>query len=213
MLSSESSDFKTRLKEVLANALPGERAQRRMLPQGRDLYPVAGLTDIKQSSVLMLIFPDNGQFHTCLIKRPVAMRNHGGQIAFPGGKYEPSDKELVRTALRESFEEIGTDDNRVEIIGSLTPIYVQVSNFTINPFIGWCETIPDFKIDHREVDELFKIPLKSILDHSTHEWRNVITPRGNFEVPGFYIDPLFIWGATAMIISEFREVSLSIANQ
>ena len=213
MLFSESTDIKIRLKEALANELPGERAHRRMLPQGRDLYPGAGMTNIKQSSVLVLIFPYNGGLHTCLIKRPVAMRNHGGQIAFPGGKYEPSDKELFRTALRESFEETGTDDNSIDVIGALTPIYVQVSNFTINPFIGWCETTPNFKIDHREVDELFKIPLEKILDQTALDWRNVITPRGNFDVPGFYIDPLFIWGATAMIISELKEVYLSIANR
>jgi len=212
MLPLESSDLKIRFKEALANELPGETAHRRMLPNGRDLYPIEG-SFIKQSSVLILIFPDNGELHTCMIKRPAAMRNHGGQIAFPGGKYEPSDKDLVRTALRESFEEIGTAENMVDIIGSLTPIYVQVSNFTINPFIGWCETIPNFNIDNREVDGFFKIPLKSILDSSTREWRNVITPFGNLEVPGFYIDPLFIWGATAMIISEFREVWLSIANR
>lgn len=212
MLPLEYKDLKIRLKEALARALPGETAHRRMLPHGRDLYPVAG-SDIKQSSVLILIFLDKGELHTCLIKRPAAMRNHGGQIAFPGGKYEPSDKELVQTALRESYEEIGTAENMVEIIGSLTPIYVQVSNFMINPFIGWCETIPNFKIDHQEVDAFFKIPLNTILDPSTHEWRNVITLFGNIDVPGFFIDPLFIWGATAMIISEFREVSLSIANK
>ena len=213
MLASELTNIKIRLKEALTNALPGEMAHRRMLPQGRDLYPVTGINEIKQSSVLMLIFPENGQLHTCLIRRPVTMRNHGGQIAFPGGKYEPSDRELVRTALRESFEEIGTDGNSVDIIGSLTPIYVQVSNFSITPFIGWSETIPEFRIDNREVDELFKIPLKRILDETTHEWSNVITPHGSFEVPGFYIDPLFIWGATAMIISEFREVYLSITDR
>jgi len=212
MLPWESTDLKTRLKEALANALPGERAHRRMLPDGRDLYPVAGWTNIKQSSVLMLIFPENGLLHTCLIKRPVTMRNHGGQIAFPGGKYELSDRELVLTALRESFEEIGTDKNGIEVIGALTPIYVQVSNFTINPFIGWCETLPEFRIDHQEVDELFKLPIEKILNKTVLEWRNVITPRGNFDVPGFYIDPLFIWGAAAMIISEFREVCFLMAN-
>lgn len=213
MLPWESTDLKTRLKEALANALPGERAHRRMLPDGRDLYPVAGLTNIKQSSVLVLIFPNSGELHTCLIKRPAAMRNHAGQIAFPGGRYEPLDKDLVHTALRESSEEIGTDMNQIEIIGALTPIYIQVSNFIINPFIGWSEKHPHFRTENREVDELFIIPLEKLSDQHAKEWRTVITAHGNFDVPGFYIDPLFIWGATAMIISEFREIFLSIANR
>jgi 8-oxo-dGTP pyrophosphatase MutT (NUDIX family) len=213
MLPLESSIIKNRLREALSLALPGEKAHRLMLPHGRDLYPDAGKKDILQSSVLFLIFPDNGKLHTCLIKRPTAMRNHGGQIAFPGGRYEQSDKELVKTALRESFEEIGINDDQLDILGALTPIYIQVSNFMINPFIGWCDTLPHFKIDSREVDELYLIPIGKLLIHSTNEYRKVNTPRGNLDVPGFFIDPLFIWGATAMIISEFKEIFLPIANR
>ena len=159
-----------------------------------------------QSSVLMLIFPDNGVLHTCLISRPATMRNHGGQIAFPGGRYEPSAKSLIHTALRESYEEIGLNDNQLEIIGALTPIYVQVSNFTINPFIGWCESLPGFEIDKREVDELYIIPVEKLMHPTSGLSKEVVTTRGTFDAPGFYIDPVFIWGATAMILSEFKEI-------
>jgi 8-oxo-dGTP pyrophosphatase MutT (NUDIX family) len=210
VLLLESSHIKNRLKEALQKELPGETAHRKMLPKGRNLYPEAGKANMIQSSVLMLIFPHNEELNTCLIRRPSNMRNHGGQIAFPGGRYEPSDNDLVQTALRESFEEIGLNDHQLEVIGSLSPIYVQVSNFTINPFIGWCQTSPRFNIDHREVDELFLIPIEKLLHPSTIRSKEVSTLRGTFVVPGFYLDQIFIWGATAMIISEFNQIYDSV---
>lgn len=206
MLQTELTNIKTRLTEALKSELPGQIAHRLILPPGRELYPAASNISIVQSSVLMLLFPINGQISTCLIRRPAAMRSHGGQIAFPGGRYETFDEDLLHTALRESFEEIGTDSDQLEMIGALTPLYVQVSNFTINPFIGWSETMPQFKIDNREVDEIFIIPVEELLHHTTIQTREVTTINGTFEVPGFYIDEFFIWGATAMIISEFNEI-------
>ena len=177
-----------------------------MLPSGRELYPASDSNSTIQSSVLMLLFPFNEKIHTCLIRRPSTMRNHGGQIAFPGGRKEPTDKDPIETALRESFEEIGTDSNQIAILGKLTPLYVQVSNFTINPFIGWSESLPQFKIDSQEVDEIFIIPIADFLHHTALQFREVTTINGTFKVPGFYIDQLFVWGATAMIISEFNEI-------
>jgi len=206
VFSAELNNTKTLLIETLKRELPGERAHRLMLPHGRELHPSADNNSVIQSSVLMLLFPYNEKIHTCLIRRPSSMRNHGGQIAFPGGRKEPLDKDLIETALRESFEEIGTDSRQIEIIGALTPLYVNVSNFTINPFIGWSEIVPEFKIDSREVDEIFIIPIEKFAHHTANQLREVTTINGTFEVPGFYIDQLFVWGATAMIISEFNEV-------
>lgn len=198
--------MKARLKEALKRELPGEKAHRLLLPPGRELYPTGDKSTMLQSSVLMLLFPDQGKISTCLIRRPATMRNHSGQIAFPGGRFEPADKDLMQTALRESFEEIGTDADQIEIIGALTPLYVQVSNFKINPFLGWMDTMPDFKIDNHEVEELIIIPVEKLLHHETFQVQDVATIHGIFEVPGFYIGKSFIWGATAMVISEFNEI-------
>lgn len=210
VLEKQSLAIKDLLREALGKELPGEKAHRLMLPQGRELFPDAGKTNMIQSSVLMHIFPHQGEIHTCLIRRPETMRNHGGQLAFPGGRYEVQDQELIRTAIRESAEEIGTEEEHIEIIGALTPIYVQVSNFTINPFIGWSETYPVFKIDTREVAELFVVPLEKFIHPETRQLRKVETPRGTLKAPGFFLDPLFVWGATAMIISEFSELYRSV---
>jgi 8-oxo-dGTP pyrophosphatase MutT (NUDIX family) len=206
VLKSELNKTKARLIEALKCQLPGERAHRLMLPHGRELYPAPGKNDTVQSSILMLLFPYNEKVSTCLIRRPSSMRNHAGQIAFPGGKVEPFDKNLIDTALRESSEEIGTDTSHVEIIGALTPLYVNVSNFIINPFIGWSDTIPQFKFDNQEVDEIFIVPVENFSNHTANQRQEVTTTRGTFEVPGFFINKLFVWGATAMIISEFNEI-------
>jgi len=212
VLQTDFDNIITGLKEALSSELPGEKAHRMMIPKGRDLPPKADINSIKQSSILILLFPFNGKMTTCLIRRPSTMRFHGGQIAFPGGKYETFDKDILHTALRESFEEIGTDSDLIEIIGALTPLYVQVSNFTINPFIGWSKMMPQFKIESQEVDEIFIIPVERFLHHTTIQIREVTTIRGTYEVPGFYIDQLFIWGATAMIISEFNEIFKSVVK-
>ena len=195
-----------RLKKALAHQLPGELAHRLMLPLGRELRPPVISDTVLQSSVLILLFPEKGTLHTCLIRRPSTMRNHGGQLAFPGGRFEALDISLEQTALRESFEEIGTEMNQIELIGELTPLYVQVSNFTIHPFIGWCDHVPNFRIDKQEVEELYKIPIMKFVQHSSPNLQNVNTIYGQLEVPGFFIDNLFIWGATAMIVAEFNEV-------
>jgi 8-oxo-dGTP pyrophosphatase MutT (NUDIX family) len=213
VLQSEFVHTKTRLREALASKLPGEKAHRLMLPQGRELLPKTDISTIVQSSVMMLLFPHKGKINTCLIKRPSAMRHHAGQVAFPGGRHEPEDKDLLYTALRESYEEIGTEFNQIEILGALTPLYVQVSNFMINPFIGWSDLFPHFEIDKHEVDEIFIIPLEQLLHHSANQYRKVNAIHGVLDVPGFYIDNLFIWGATAMIISEFNELFLSITDK
>ena len=206
VLPFELTEIKHRLKEAFTRELPGQKAHRLLLPPGRDLIPTGDKNTIIQSSVLMLLFPYLGKINTCLIRRPATMRNHSGQIALPGGKYEPTDKDLIQTALRESNEEIGTEPDQIEIIGALTPLYVQVSNFIINPFIGWSDGIPDFKTDNHEVEELIIIPVEQLLHHSAFQVQKVTTLNGTFEAPGFYVGHSFIWGATAMIISEFNEV-------
>jgi 8-oxo-dGTP pyrophosphatase MutT (NUDIX family) len=210
VLASEFTNIKTLLREAVESKLPGQTAHRLMLPHSLELNLNPDQSTIIQSSVLILLFPDNGKINTCLIRRPSTMRHHGGQIAFPGGRHEYLDKDLIQTALRESYEEIGTESNLIEILGALTPLYVQVSNFMINPFLGWSEILPDFKIDKSEVDELFIIPVEKFLLNTINQKREVNTILGTFNVPGYYINKLFIWGATAMIISEFKEIYSSL---
>lgn len=134
------------------------------------------------------------------------MKHHAGQIAFPGGRYEAKDRDLMQTALREAKEEIGIDPDQVEIIGQLSALYVNVSNYCIQPFIGWSRSIPAFRFDTNEVTGIHIIHVNALLNPQIIQSRGVDTSHGFADFPGYLVDDLFIWGATAMILSEFIEV-------
>ena len=101
-----------KLKEQLKKKLPGGVSHARMLPTGRTPALPPDQVNYHDSAVLILLFPIQQHIHICLIRRPATMKNHAGQIAFPGGKREKEDIDLVHTALREAQEEIGLDRER-----------------------------------------------------------------------------------------------------
>ena len=201
----DTQDIISRLRIELNNPLPGKKAHSKVLPAEKPLDPATGL-NINQAGVLLLLFPDKNKLNTVFIRRPSFMKNHAGQIAFPGGQFELKDKDLMETALREAVEEIGINAGQVEIIGRLSPIYVKVSNFFIQPFIGWSPIIPAFQIDTNEVTGIHIIPVDDFVNPETLQSQKVDTALGFNEFPGYLIDDIFIWGATAMILSEFIEV-------
>jgi 8-oxo-dGTP pyrophosphatase MutT (NUDIX family) len=202
----EIQDIIDHLRIELNNPLPGKSAYSRVLPPDRPLESPSGITTINQAGVLLLLFPDKGKLNTVFIRRPSFMKNHAGQIAFPGGQFEPNDKDIVETALREAAEEIGINSGQVEIIGRLSALYVKVSNFCILPLIGWNPIIPSFRFDTNEVTGIHIIPVDDLLNPGTIQNQKVDTSHGFSEFPGYLVDDVFIWGATAMILSEFIEV-------
>lgn len=204
-MSSEIEHIISRLKEELNNPLPGKAAHSKVLPSERPLDPPSA-EKINEAGVLMLLFPDKGELNTVFIRRPSFMKNHAGQIAFPGGQFELKDRNLMETALREAEEEIGINAKQIEIIGQLSPFYVRVSNFFIQPFIGWTPDIPAFQIDTNEVTGIHIIPIDDFVNPGSLQSQKVDTTQGFNEFPGYLIDDIFIWGATAMILSEFIEV-------
>jgi 8-oxo-dGTP pyrophosphatase MutT (NUDIX family) len=160
------------------------------------------------SAVLVLLFPFQQQIQLCLIRRPSTMKNHAGQIAFPGGKRELEDIDLVQTALREAQEEIGIVRGEVEILGQLSTVYVQISEFLITPVVGWLNKAPEIAVDSSEVDEVFFISLDDIANQGNRCERVMDTRTGRINVPGYEIDGLFIWGATAMMLAELVDLYL-----
>lgn len=134
------------------------------------------------------------------------MKNHAGQIAFPGGRREPNDADLVRTALREAQEEIGIEMDAVEVAGILSPVFVQVSDFLITPVVGWLSGKADILIDPSEVDEVILISLDDIISEVHQCSRKIETTSGSLEVPGYDINGNFIWGATAMMLAELADI-------
>lgn len=189
--------------------LPGLDVQLEMAPDYRTL--IEPVSNPVKAAVLIYLFPDKLQkLHLVLMKRPAYDGHHSGQISFPGGKYEDSDKNMAETALRESHEEIGIDLNSTEIIGTLTNLYIPVSSYLVYPFVAFTPTTPVFKIDPAEVDYLITTSIDEMI--SLQPKSTLMSFRGkDFRVPYFEISGETVWGATAMILNEFQYIVKKMA--
>lgn len=206
------SEFFLALENSLKAKLPGTDAQQKLAPSlrhpGFDFY--AEDENTKESAVLILIFPMNEELCVAFIKRQTYKGVHSGQISFPGGKRENNDKDLQETALRETNEEIGINPKDVKILGKLTPLYIPVSNINVFPFIGFSNTMPQFVIDKHEVQELIIVKIKDFLNQKNYSREFIIEIDFEVDVPYFDANGNHIWGATAMILSEFVEIVKNI---
>lgn len=192
---------------MLSGKLPGSTAHSKMLPPGRRTISTdKERASIKQSSVLLLLFPEEDRLYTCLMKRPPTMKHHPGQISFPGGKVEKEDTSAEMTALREAREEVGIDPGAVEILGKLSELYLEVSQFSIQPFIAWSDKKPDFLVNSGEVEELILFPLSDFVANEAISEVELQTFTGPLLVKYYPHNGEIIWGATAMILSELIEI-------
>ncbi len=192
------------IKKTLSGELPGSTSHKKVLPKNRILeVPSEQTGKVKHSSVLLLLFIENNELIACLIKRPAHMKHHAGQIALPGGRIEKGETAL-ETALRETWEEIGIPENEIEVLGELSVLYVEVSRFLIHPFVGWLKQKPNFKINFNEVEKVILFPLKNF----TTEFDEVEldTVKGRISVPCIRYNDEIIWGATAMILAELKDI-------
>jgi len=192
------------IKKALQTELPGAVSHKKMVPPGRKLVVAPeDKPGLKYSSVLLALFEDNSELTGCLIKRPAHMKHHAGQIAMPGGRIEKNEKP-EETALRETFEEIGILPETIEIIGTLSDLYVEVSQFIIHPLVGWLKEKPVFSINKNEVERIVLFPLLKFKNKTSEV--EVETIYGKLNVPCIRFENEIIWGATAMILSEFYDV-------
>jgi 8-oxo-dGTP pyrophosphatase MutT (NUDIX family) len=189
------------IKKALAGNLRGMESHQKMMPPNRTLKAASGdKIRLKPSSVLLLLFAEKDELFICLIKRPAFMKHHAGQVAFPGGRIDPGETAL-ETALRETWEEIGLIPESIEILGALSELFVDVSGFLIQPFVGWMKDKPRFSINPAEVEKLILFPLFKYKDKL--EETELETVSGKLKVPCFHFEGEVIWGATAMILAEF----------
>lgn len=200
------------LEEQLKKSLPGSFSHLKMLPPGRLLELPSSHSGYYESAVLVLLFPVGKEIRICLIRRPASMKNHAGQIALPGGKRERDDKDLIHTALREAAEEIGIDQGSVRVLGLLSSVYVQISDFLITPVLGWLDSAPEFRIDPSEVDEMILVSFGDIAVKENRQEKDMDTRTGRIRVPGYEIDGKFIWGATAMILAELDDIFSAVLS-
>ncbi|MBC8111315.1 MAG: CoA pyrophosphatase [Verrucomicrobia bacterium] len=209
------SDLIDALQQQLTQALPGFSAHQKMmpaLPKDFRQYKPDALT--RQSAVLIALYPIHETLYFPLILRNEYEGVHSGQMGLPGGKKEKNDKDLMATALRESYEEIGILPEKVSILGELTEIFVQASNHLLLPIVGFMAEKPAFVPDSREVKAIFEINIEvlrnpAIIKTTTATLASKLTR----QVPYFDLEKQVVWGATAMILSELIAVFQKIETR
>jgi 8-oxo-dGTP pyrophosphatase MutT (NUDIX family) len=159
------------------------------------------------AAVMMLFYPKNERTHLVLIVRKTYEGVHSAQIAFPGGKYELDDDNFAETALRETHEEVGIHPDKIEILKPFTELYIPPSNFMVHPFLGISTEELVFVPEPSEVAEIIELPLSVFLSDSIVVDTNLSTSYAdNINIPAFKIENHIVWGATAMMLSELKEV-------
>lgn len=151
----------------------------------------------RRAAVLVPVLLDPEGVELVYTVRKHDLNDHAGQISFPGGSREPGDRSLMETALREAYEEIDLSPELVEVVGELEEMYIPPSDFRVRPYVGLLPAAAEFVIDPREVQEVFTVPLRRLMDPDTFQ-RAVWKRDGrDYEVPIFAVEDYEIWGATA----------------
>ncbi|MDG2275752.1 MAG: CoA pyrophosphatase [Flavobacteriaceae bacterium] len=202
-------DFTKNITQLKKIQLGGVEAQFKLAPEMRLAYDDKKITatNPKIAAVLALFYPNNNNNTSLLLTKRASYNGpHSNQISFPGGKIEKSDNNLSQTALRETFEEVGVSQEKVEILREITNVYIPPSNFLVTPFIGITKTKPMFKVNS-EVAEIIEVSFLDLLDDNNVGTIQITNSyMRETLVPSFNINGSVIWGATAMILSEIKEV-------
>lgn len=196
--------LKTRFNEPL----PGPEAQFEMAHINRQKPDLNQIIpgNYKSSAVLLLLVKREDGFIIPLTERHTYIGAHSGQVSLPGGKREESDESLQHTALRECTEEIGIEKG-VHIIGELTPIYIPVSNFVVNPFVAvFTDESINYELNTKEVKSLLELNLSDLKRPELVKQTTVDANGYKLKTPYFDVQGKVVWGATAMILNEFKQM-------
>ncbi len=198
--------FITELSKHLSLDLPGWTAQKHLMPEGREREKATA--ELHPAAVLIALYEHEGQWVFPLIKRSADGFAHSGQIALPGGRREGTEND-IQTALREAHEEVNILPEDIEVLGKISPLPIPVSNHLVQPIVGFAKSKPNLQPEPREVADIFTVSVKLLTENEVkfESWNF----RGrDWEIPLFMINGYKVWGATAMILSEFRELLIRI---
>lgn len=196
------SRFIAGLKASLNEQLPGWDAQRLMIPEGRGTLPVS--ENLRPAAVLIALYKKSNSWVFPLIKRSSDGLAHSGQVALPGGRQDGNES-TIETALREAWEEVNIDAEDVQVIGKLSPLPIPVSGHLVYPVIGYLTAAPELVPDPREVAEIFTVSVQDLKQIDIQIERREFRQQ-QWDIPYLEIKGHKVWGATAMILSEFREI-------
>jgi len=199
-----------KLEMALKGPLPGSSAHAKMINYDRPSIErvLQKSVNATPSAVLVLLYPKNERLHTLLMLRTPYEGVHGSQVSFPGGKKETIDNNLLETALRETQEEIGIRTDDMKILGQLTEVFIPPSRFLVTPYVAFTEDPGIFDPDPVEVAQVIEAPLGMLMDDGYIKEKKIFVRSINahIETKYFDIDGHVVWGATAMMISELREL-------
>jgi 8-oxo-dGTP pyrophosphatase MutT (NUDIX family) len=162
----------------------------------------------RAAAVLVPIVDREDDLHLVFIRRSDSVESHRGQVAFPGGRVDPTDTTLLHTALREAHEEVGIEPHLVDVLGGFPTMSTVSSGMLVAPFVGIVKTPFDYRIQQSEVAEVFEVPLHALSDakyRGTYEWkRDKDRPSSNF--PAIFYAGQTIWGLTLRITENVLEI-------
>ncbi|MBD3907174.1 CoA pyrophosphatase [Chryseobacterium sp. Ch-15] len=197
------------LRKIKNAELAGDNAHGIFSPPSRPVFTYDQVLEKnpKFAAVNIVLYLKDNEWHFPLIVRSTNERDrHSGQISLPGGKREELDKDFAETAIRETSEEIGIEKHYVRIIRELSPIYIPPSNFYVYPFISYTKKNPEFILQQSEAVEVIEFPITSFLNLPDSPEIMALPGAGGHEVPVINFNGYIIWGATAMILSEFSQL-------
>lgn len=197
-----------RIEAALRLPLPGRAAQICMAPVPRPLDPPAPDHQPRRAGVLLLLYAaeEKGELCMVLTRRTESVADHKGQISLPGGAVDPGDPSTAHTALREACEEIGVCKDDVRLLGELTPVYIEPSDFCIEPHVAYLPRRPTFELQPDEVAELLEVPVTHFLGDGNKAVEDRILHNPPMRVPYFDVFGHKVWGATAMVLAEFAAI-------
>ena len=200
-----------RLRTALARGLPGIEAQLRMAPGPRvEWDPNHGVpAGLREAAALLLVYPHDDRLHLPLTVRAAGLRAHTGQVSLPGGSVDPGES-FEAAALREAAEEVGIIPASVRIVGALTPLQMPVSGYLLHPVVGVTAARPEFRLAEGEVARILEVPIDRLVAPETIKRHPPVRARSEryvgIDVPYFDLCGEDVWGATAMVLAEFRVV-------
>jgi len=198
--------FKDELKKRLAKKLPAEKAHAAVMSYERKTAKqiLAEKKEVKTSAVLCVIEPNENSWVIYLMERKVYGGVHSGQISFPGGKTEASDKSHLVTALRETHEELGIHSSELEVLGELSTMYIPPSNFLVYPFVSVAKQKLNILPNPDEVESVLRAHPRDLLAQNAIK-NSAVKISGSdarLKVNHYTVGGHIVWGATAMILSE-----------